>query len=76
MPERTDLTTPIDTPCIKVCTIDPHTGLCQGCARTLDEIAQWSIYSPATRRRIMAELPLRQTGKNRQGGAVTGAPGP
>jgi hypothetical protein len=50
----------MDTPCIKVCAFDPATGLCAGCARTLAEIAEWSAYTPAERRRIMAELPARR----------------
>jgi predicted Fe-S protein YdhL (DUF1289 family) len=33
--------------------------LCDGCGRTIDEIASWSSFSPEDRRRIMAELPLR-----------------
>ena len=28
------------SPCISVCSIGPH-GWCQGCYRTLDEIASW-----------------------------------
>ncbi|MBD3844330.1 DUF1289 domain-containing protein [Bosea sp. SSUT16] len=47
------------TPCIKVCVIDPASGLCEGCGRRLDEIAQWSSLSEAERLAIMAELPER-----------------
>jgi predicted Fe-S protein YdhL (DUF1289 family) len=46
----------IETPCIKVCVIDPASGLCQGCGRTLDEIALWGSMSGEERRRIMGEL--------------------
>ncbi len=35
----------ISSPCIKVCVIDPVCKLCQGCGRTLQEIAQWSRLS-------------------------------
>jgi len=49
----------IQTPCTKVCTIDPTAGLCLGCCRTLDEIARWTTLSDAERGRIMAELPSR-----------------
>ncbi|WP_155478625.1 DUF1289 domain-containing protein [Rhodoplanes serenus] len=49
----------IDTPCIKVCTVDRASGLCVGCGRSLDEIAEWADLSAAARRRIMAELPAR-----------------
>jgi uncharacterized protein len=49
----------METPCVKICTFDPLHGLCSGCGRTLEEIAQWSDMSDAERRRIMAELPAR-----------------
>jgi len=49
----------LETPCIKVCRIDPHSGLCTGCLRSLDEIAAWGRMSSAERRRVMAELPRR-----------------
>ena len=49
----------IQTPCTKVCTIDPVSRLCVGCGRTLDEIAQWSALTEGERVRLMAELPRR-----------------
>ena len=49
----------IETPCIKVCTMDAASGLCIGCGRTLDEIARWGAMSDAGRREIMAVLPQR-----------------
>jgi uncharacterized protein len=49
----------MDSPCIKLCVIEPATNLCAGCGRSLPEIAQWSSLDPADRRRIMAELPAR-----------------
>ncbi|MGE5513751.1 MAG: DUF1289 domain-containing protein [Bacteroidota bacterium] len=50
----------IVSPCIKVCVIDPSTGLCVGCGRTLAEIARWRDLDHEERRRIMSELPDRQ----------------
>jgi predicted Fe-S protein YdhL (DUF1289 family) len=50
---------PISSPCTKVCTIDPRSGLCHGCGRTLAEIAQWGSLSESERLAIMAELPQR-----------------
>jgi predicted Fe-S protein YdhL (DUF1289 family) len=32
----------IPSPCTNVCRIDPASGFCEGCLRTLDEIAAWS----------------------------------
>jgi predicted Fe-S protein YdhL (DUF1289 family) len=47
------------TPCIRVCILDPQTGLCEGCGRTREEIATWFRLSEEDRCRIMAELPER-----------------
>jgi predicted Fe-S protein YdhL (DUF1289 family) len=49
----------IESPCIKVCVLDPGSNLCLGCGRSLAEIERWAAFSPEERRRIMAELPAR-----------------
>jgi uncharacterized protein len=49
----------IDTPCVKICTLDARSGLCLGCGRTIDEIAGWAAMSAAERRRVMSELSAR-----------------
>ncbi len=49
----------IETPCIRICTLDPGSGLCIGCGRTLDEITRWGSLSSADRREIMRELHRR-----------------
>ncbi len=49
----------MESPCIKVCVINQRTRLCEGCGRSIDEIASWSGYTDEQRRRIMDELPLR-----------------
>ena len=49
----------IETPCIAVCMIDPQTGLCFGCGRTLPEIARWHRIDNAERLAIMELLPAR-----------------
>jgi hypothetical protein len=54
------LPTPIPSPCIKVCELDPATSVCRGCKRTLDEIARWGIMTPEERARVMAELAGRK----------------
>jgi uncharacterized protein len=51
---------PLETPCIDVCEIDANSGLCAGCGRSLDEIANWAAMTPERRRAIMAILPARQ----------------
>lgn len=49
----------IESPCILVCVMDIQTGFCLGCARTFDEIAEWSSMGDDQRRAIMALLPAR-----------------
>jgi predicted Fe-S protein YdhL (DUF1289 family) len=39
--------------------MNPDTGLCDGCLRTLDEIAAWSAMSPDQKRAVIAQLPKR-----------------
>jgi len=48
------------SPCIGVCIIDPTSGFCHGCARTIAEIAGWLDFSAEDKRRILAMLPGRQ----------------
>jgi uncharacterized protein len=50
----------METPCIKICTVDAATGLCAGCGRTMAEIVQWTRLTGDERRRIMAGLSDRQ----------------
>ncbi|WP_439497535.1 DUF1289 domain-containing protein [Bosea sp. (in: a-proteobacteria)] len=47
------------SPCIQICVIDPASALCEGCGRTLAEIADWSRLSETERLAIMALLPER-----------------
>lgn len=55
---------PVLSPCIGVCVLDPASGYCSGCARTLGEIAAWSSASDAQRSAIKAALPARRAGLN------------
>jgi len=48
----------IDSPCVNVCTIGQD-RLCEGCRRSITEIAHWSRMTPAERDAVMAELPNR-----------------
>jgi predicted Fe-S protein YdhL (DUF1289 family) len=49
----------IETPCVKICTLDARAGLCLGCGRTVDEITRWSLMNASERARVMADLPAR-----------------
>ncbi len=46
----------ISSPCTRVCSIDPATGWCRGCRRSLDEIAAWPAASDEELRAILARL--------------------
>jgi predicted Fe-S protein YdhL (DUF1289 family) len=41
---------------MSVCVMDEGNGLCQGCLRTLDEIAQWGRADMATKRAVWARI--------------------
>ncbi|TGK11661.1 DUF1289 domain-containing protein [Leptospira fletcheri] len=46
----------VRSPCIKVCEMNPETGYCQGCFRTIEEIGMWTAYTEEERKRIRSEL--------------------
>jgi predicted Fe-S protein YdhL (DUF1289 family) len=50
----------MQSPCIRVCLIDPATGLCAGCRRSLDEIARWTQMTDAERQRVVSCLAVRR----------------
>ncbi|MHA6288303.1 DUF1289 domain-containing protein [Maricaulis sp. CAU 1757] len=52
--------TPVKTPCVQVCFVDPKAQICVGCFRTMTELGRWTHYSDAERDTIMAELPSRE----------------
>lgn len=54
------MTDPVSSPCINVCRIDPATGLCVGCLRTLEEIAGWGGYSEEEKRAVSRTLERRR----------------
>lgn len=49
----------IESPCIKICVIEPASRLCTGCLRSIDEIGAWSQLTAEARREIMDALPAR-----------------
>jgi predicted Fe-S protein YdhL (DUF1289 family) len=50
----------VPSPCISVCVMDAASGLCIGCLRTLDEIAEWSVLDADAKRGVLAALPGRR----------------
>ncbi|MFN3565703.1 MAG: DUF1289 domain-containing protein [Burkholderiaceae bacterium] len=52
--------TPVPSPCVSVCRMDARTGLCEGCFRTIDEIARWSALQDGERRAVWRAIAARR----------------
>lgn len=50
----------IPSPCTNVCQMDPDTGYCRGCLRTIDEIAGWLDYSNEEKLAVLERLDERR----------------
>lgn len=50
----------VPSPCVGVCRMDARTGWCEGCWRTLDEIAAWSTLPAAGKQAVWEKLALRR----------------
>jgi uncharacterized protein len=48
------------SPCISICRMDEATGWCEGCLRTIDEIAVWSLLDDSERQQVVALLGKRR----------------
>jgi len=48
-----------DSPCIDICQMDSESGLCVGCGRTIEEIANWSSYTNEKKKNILKQLKSR-----------------
>jgi predicted Fe-S protein YdhL (DUF1289 family) len=51
---------PVPSPCIAICRIEASTGLCEGCVRTLEEIATWGSLSGLERADVWARIETRR----------------
>jgi uncharacterized protein len=49
----------IPSPCENVCQIDPGSGLCVGCRRTLQEIADWLEMTPEQKLAVLERVAQR-----------------
>jgi predicted Fe-S protein YdhL (DUF1289 family) len=52
----------IQSPCISVCRMSENSGLCMGCFRTRDEIADWSSAGDDGKRGIWRLIEQRMAG--------------
>ena len=57
----------VASPCVNTCTLDPVTGWCVGCGRSISEITGWGTRPASERRAIWAELPARMAALARVG---------
>ncbi len=60
------MTTPVPSPCNSICRIDVASGWCEGCLRTLDEVAAWSTLNDTGKRAVWLELGRRRVQRRRQ----------
>jgi predicted Fe-S protein YdhL (DUF1289 family) len=58
----------VPSPCINVCRMNPDTGFCEGCWRTIGEIAQWGQATDDAKRAIWRSIRLRRCQPDRDGG--------
>jgi predicted Fe-S protein YdhL (DUF1289 family) len=52
----------VASPCVDVCRMNAETGFCEGCFRTIDEIASWSVYDDDEKRAVLARVDSRRQG--------------
>lgn len=50
----------VPSPCVNVCRMNEATGYCEGCLRTLDEIAAWGMLSDLAKRAVWKQLHRRR----------------
>jgi len=48
------------SPCTGVCRIAPASGYCEGCARTMAEIADWPMLRASEKQAVLAQLAERK----------------
>ncbi|MDN7177491.1 DUF1289 domain-containing protein [Caballeronia sp. SEWSISQ10-4 2] len=56
------MTEAVASPCIDVCRMNPSTGLCDGCFRTIDEIAGWSSFDDTRKAAVLKQAEARKKG--------------
>ncbi|RQH04721.1 DUF1289 domain-containing protein [Paraburkholderia dinghuensis] len=47
------------SPCINICRMNEASGLCEGCLRTIDEIAAWSALDDDAKRAVWNAIDTR-----------------
>ena len=60
--QEVDAAARVPSPCLSICRMDAATEVCQGCWRTLEEIAEWGMASEE-RKRAIWKLLVRRAGQ-------------
>lgn len=50
----------VESPCVKFCKLDPVSGYCLGCYRTIEEIAAWPGLGREEKQQVYKELEKRK----------------
>lgn len=58
----------IGSPCVNICRMEAGSGLCEGCLRTIDEIAGWAKAGDSEKMAILAAVERRRAGRNGRNG--------
>jgi predicted Fe-S protein YdhL (DUF1289 family) len=56
----------VPSPCLSICRMDAATGWCEGCFRTLDEIAAWSTLDGDGKRAVWQQIGQRALSQEKQ----------
>lgn len=51
---------PVPSPCINVCEMDPASGFCRGCMRTINEIVAWGSAPDEYKRAVWEQIRARE----------------
>ena len=51
----------VESPCVSICVVDPDSGYCMGCLRSLAEITCWLEYSDDEKRAVIRAIDERRT---------------
>ena len=49
----------VPSPCVSICVVNPNTGLCEGCLRTLNEVAAWGQLPSVQQREVWQLIQAR-----------------
>lgn len=65
------MSTGVPSPCVNICRMDAASGLCEGCQRTIDEIASWSALDDDARRAVWSRVEARRRDARMASSATT-----